>query len=131
MWPFHKPRKYNNMRKKPNEIYSTSIYHVLFPDKLSLKEFIFAIDSTMLGGILMTDKMNFNDICQLPMIVSRPNNPQFHQQTVGLILGVEPRFAFFSITAEPRKIEYCIIYHLKGISFLYEMMYHSGYIRMG
>ena len=33
--------------------------------------------------------------------------------------GVEPRFALFSITAEVKKIEYYIIYHLKGIFSLY------------
>ena len=46
-------------------------------------------------------------------------------------MGVEPRFALFSITAELQKIEYCIIYHLKGYFIPYAMMYLSGHLCMG
>ena len=50
---------------------------------------------------------------------------------LGLILGVEPRFAIFLITTVVHKIAYCIIYHLKGYFFLYTMMYCSGSLCMG
>ena len=48
----------------------------------------------------------------------------------GLILGVEPRFVLFSITAKVQKIEYCFIYHLKGNVFLCTMKHCSGNLHL-
>ena len=55
---------------------------------------------------------------------------QFLLNALRIDTGFEPRFALFSITAEVQKIEYCIIYHLKGVFFLYTMMYFPGNLRI-